>query len=514
MPLAEPGSGLLTGINSGLANINKALEFSQEQSLKKLQVKGLLAEKGFTTDEDGNVSAMPYRQAQENFQTQNYAPGGIAETERAAGLVGAKNQVQMGTPGTPETQAAQARTQAFAGFLAPGTSPETTAAMTKGMLGNQEGQMESNISKVVPLQGALASEAAKKYGADLKLQGIEQQLRDKERELDELKSYREQKLKQDQSLGEEKNKNAQIANDVKATEGGLIIPGHEVFRDQPTADRLNPNSMSSRSLQDIVFQNWKGQNPDASKQDIAAMQQSLRGLSADDINHNKELAPLIKTKSSYGQTAIGRLEEQKNQNSVQAGHAFEADPIIKLSKTNLNSLTKSLSILDNPHKPVTTRDLNLAYTDYINAVAAGGAATEGKINRELPHTFETEFNDIKQYFGTNDDIRKDPAGAKLLKMLRENIASVQTDMRDQIGAQASSLYKNYAAHTNPKVQNIAKSKYRLYGGDKWDQKQSQGSPGLLPAPQGGSPAPGAIILKGYRFKGGDPSDKNSWEKVQ
>ena len=47
------------------------------------------------------------------------------------------------------------------------------------------------------------------------------------------------------------------------------------------------------------------------------------------------------------------------------GHDFEADPIIKLSKTNTNALVRSENILNNPNLPVTAKDLNLTYNDYI-----------------------------------------------------------------------------------------------------------------------------------------------------
>ena len=32
------------------------------------------------------------------------------------------------------------------------------------------------------------------------------------------------------------------------------------------------------------------------------------------------------------------------------------------------------------------------------------------------------------------------------------------------------------------------------------------------APQGGGPQPGQVV-NGYRFKGGNPNDQNSWEPV-
>lgn len=157
-----------------------------------------------------------------------------------------------------------------------------------------------------------------------------------------------------------------------------------------------------------------------------------------------------------------RLDETTNQNASQAGAAFEHDKIISLAKTNLNSLIRSISILDNPDKPVTAKDLNLAYTDYINAVAAGGAATEGKIVRELPDTWATEWNTLKQKAGENDDLRQSPGGASLINMLRQNIGTVRNDLGSAVAEQARNVHQNYQSNTNPKVRQTVDAKLAEY----------------------------------------------------
>lgn len=177
------------------------------------------------------------------------------------------------------------------------------------------------------------------------------------------------------------------------------------------------------------------------------------------------------------------LEERQNQNASKVGHEYEADPIIKTSKTSLNSLDRSQSILTNPDKPVTTKDLNLAYNDYINAVAAGGAATEGKIHREMPETFEQQWNDLKQKMGAqggNIDLRQSDTGRSLIAMLQQNIGTVQNDLQGAISNQANNIHSNYLDSTNQKVRSTNDRKFQEYTNS--GQPQPHGLP--APAPHG------------------------------
>lgn len=197
----------------------------------------------------------------------------------------------------------------------------------------------------------------------------------------------------------------------------------------------------------------------------------------------------------------GRTNELMNKNAGAVGQEYEHDPILKSSKTSLNSLTRSSSILDDPNKPVTTKDLNLAFTDYINSVANGGAATEGKIHRELPETFETTWNELKQKVGQNDDLRKTKGGQALIDMLKENIHTVRHDLSGAMADQAYNIHTNYTTSTNPRVQQTNKDKLKLYAPDKYQElygapgQKAQASPvATAPTPtglMGGATAPQA-----------------------
>lgn len=242
---------------------------------------------------------------------------------------------------------------------------------------------------------------------------------------------------------------------------GSIGLGQQAF---PVKD---PNAQSAlhdtiTSLQDPSVSGWQAKQ----MADASPLISSLKDFGDKQIQANA-MAAAAKMRS---EPQYARLDEQKNQNSIEAGNAFEHDPIIKLSKTNLNSLTKSQSILSNPSKPVTTKDLNLAYNDYINSVAAGGTATEGKISRELPETWATEFNTLKGKAGQFDDLRQSPTGQALISQLNQNISTVRHDMASAISDQAGNLYDNYGSSTNQKVQDIAKQKLKTYAPDKYAQK--------------------------------------------
>lgn len=273
-------------------------------------------------------------------------------------------------------------------------------------------------------------------------------------------------------------------------------------------------------------------SPDVKDENGNIIQPGNPGLSALAISKNPELSALSSyvkgeqsakamaaaaTARSAPQTA--RLEEQKNQNSVAAGNSFENDPIIKLSKTNLNSLTRSQSILDNPNKPVTTNDLNLAYNDYINAVAAGGAATEGKIQRELPETWATQFNSLKGKAGEFDDLRQNETGAQLIGMLKQNIGTVRNDISQAVAQQASNRFDDYAANTNPKVQDVAKGKLLKYAPETYNQKfgNNQSSPGSQsnPVQQAAPRSVSADEVNQYAQKHNmDPAAASKWLSSQ
>ena len=293
-----------------------------------------------------------------------------------------------------------------------------------------------------------------------------------------------------------------IAEGISAlSQMGLIGPEHEKYKamqasNAQTAEKTDMDSPVSETarqenLAAIDFAKKGGYiNPERA----SALQSAVLDSNAADLEKNPELSPILGLiKGQQQATAMGnmaalraapmmeRVTEQKNQNSIEAGSKFDTDPIIQLSTTNQNALKRSMSILTNPDKPVTTKDMNLAYNDYINAVAAGGTATEGKIQRELPETFASQFNSLKGKFGEFDDMRQNPTGAQLIDMLSKNIGTVNGDIQQAVSNRAANLYSNYAASSNPKVQQIAAAKLKQYAPQTAQQIFGGGSDNSSPS---------------------------------
>lgn len=221
--------------------------------------------------------------------------------------------------------------------------------------------------------------------------------------------------------------------------------------DPGIADAMTSDSEFTKGLA-RVFASQNGQNPDVVSNVFGSSLPTLQSH----IEHTMQQDAMIKSSQLKSDWQGQRVDEQKNQNAAAAGNHFNSDPIIKNSRQNLNSLQKSSSILDKDNGPVTTKDLNLAYNDYINATAPGGAATEGKVNRELPDTWAQEWNAFKQKVGDTEDLRKSKAGQALIAQLKSNISNVKTDMNAQILGQGQNIAQSYSANTNPRVQATVK----------------------------------------------------------
>lgn len=253
----------------------------------------------------------------------------------------------------------------------------------------------------------------------------------------------------------------QAADTPGTPESNLLKAQHSLLRDAFQSSGVIKTKDGQTALSDwgkqISDKNVSGFKLDQTMQNSPAMKDVV------DLIKSKNSAEAMGAKANaYTAVGMGRLDETRNQNAVQAGAAFEKDPILKSSKVSLNSLDRSLSILNNSTKPVTAKDLNLAYNDYINSVAAGGIATEGKIHRELPDTWAQSWNELKQKAGENDDLRKDPVGQQLIELLRNNIGTVRVDLGNAVANQAQNIAADFQSNTNPKVRETVSQKLKTY----------------------------------------------------
>lgn len=332
---------------------------------------------------------------------------------------------------------------------------------------------------------------------------------------------------QDSAIARAKTKNEedlQLKNSgYTKDEDGNLVPNEQkqLEIDQKTAEGRRLKALNDASSPESQFEKSAAISSINSLSDSGIMkspesQQAKKGLldfiknpatTGAQIRAQIENSPFLKAEFGLGEARLkgdgmissanirnapqeARNEEIRNQNSIEVGNKYEADPILKLSKTSLNSLQRSQSILDNDKKPVTAKDLNLAYNDYINSVTAGGAATEGKISRELPDTWAQQFNEWQQKYGVTADMRDSPEGRNLISMLKENIKTVRGDIGSAISDQAVSIHNNYLNSTNQQVLEANKRKLQQYAPDKFmelyggkgKQGQSQDQNGDSPHP--------------------------------
>ena len=253
------------------------------------------------------------------------------------------------------------------------------------------------------------------------------------------------------------------------------------------AKEQDPNSMESTTARQVGVGTVQHliDTGDMDPNNGSALLDSINHSSAYQLKNSLPLQNLMefdKNRSSIASAnaraapQIGKLNEQKNENSISAGNDFDKDPIISASKTNLNSIAKSSSILTNSKTPLTAKGFALAYNDYINATAPGGAATEGKVNREIPDTWVQKYNDFMQNAGDTQDMRSTPQGKALVDDLLTNMGTVKNDLSSQIADQADSKFNSYASAdpakggTNAQVWNTVKGKLKQYAPGAYDQR--------------------------------------------
>ena len=164
----------------------------------------------------------------------------------------------------------------------------------------------------------------------------------------------------------------------------------------------------------------------------------VNGTANYDFDPNSPKGQEIEANRIKNQSYNTRANVAVDSQAAGAGNDIHNDTVIKPLVGSAQNLQRALSIL-NGKEPVTTKQLNTASMDYSNAVAQGGAATEGKINLELPSNFETQLNELKQQAGYNADLRKTPAGRALINLLTGNIQTVNGDIDQAMSARAKAL---------------------------------------------------------------------------
>lgn len=169
-----------------------------------------------------------------------------------------------------------------------------------------------------------------------------------------------------------------------------------------------------------------------------------------------------------GGGAGGALGEMRRRKQISdAGAAFDKNPILLAVTKTTNSLDRAISMLTGKD-PLTNSGFNLAQQDFIDAVASGGAATEGKVNREKAHALALKMEDLKSYFKPGTDIRKNSSAMKLVDQIMKQIAVVKHDYRQAAMQTVGDIESNYKQIDDEDLQKTVGEKVKRWNDRNWE----------------------------------------------
>ena len=151
---------------------------------------------------------------------------------------------------------------------------------------------------------------------------------------------------------------------------------------------------------------------------------------------------------------------RRNQMVANAGASFDKDPILKQVTTTNNSLDRAMSMM-NGSTPITGKNFALLQQDMINAMAPGGAATEGKVNREMVETLAAKLNNLMTQFGSVQDLRKEQP--QVFDQLKSLINQVREDYNSAGKQRTTELAANFTDIPDPLVQSTVNRKVQMLG---------------------------------------------------
>lgn len=153
------------------------------------------------------------------------------------------------------------------------------------------------------------------------------------------------------------------------------------------------------------------------------------------------------------------LALRRGEMASKAGQAVEHDPIVMQAKKTNNSLDRALSMMKG-NVPITAKNFAILQQDMINAMAPGGAATEGKVNREMVETLAGHLNDLQLKFGQVKDLRKEQP--EIFNQLRQLIENIKEDYSTALANQVKDVAGSYKYVDVQPVQKTIQEKLQRY----------------------------------------------------
>ena len=219
-----------------------------------------------------------------------------------------------------------------------------------------------------------------------------------------------------------------------------------------------PGGISPEERQKLLLQ--YGDNIDKRRGDIA--KSLIEGISklksgTDQTTQNNTLAQILAMNQNNSANNLGGLSQARTDAlRLRVGQNFDQDKMLTAANNTMNSLHRAESIL-NGETPVTQKNFALAQQDFINAVANGGAATEGKVNREMVDTLAGKLNDLASYTGNIEDLRK--AQPDIFNQLKGMITQVKSDYSRAAQQRADEILLNSRQMSDEGAKKTAEDKY-------------------------------------------------------
>jgi hypothetical protein len=202
-----------------------------------------------------------------------------------------------------------------------------------------------------------------------------------------------------------------------------------------------------------------------SRGDLSDDQMGYLKMKADNsskLAHYQQQAEVANMRADLARQGLGLRERsvdlKEDKLAGDVGEKFNGG-LMKQYQGTLENLNRADSLL-NGKQPITTSTFNMLQQDFIGAVAQGGAATEGKVHREMIEDFQTKLNSLRQKFGEQADLRvSDP---KTLAYLQALITHIKGDYQKAQARMSQNIVDAHSASTSPKVQQTLKKNASKY----------------------------------------------------